>query len=602
MSRYPPLAVVIVALVLTVFALPSALNLPQANPSQTLEYAPVPGDQGQTAGGNFAGLGLGSGGVAAGSAGSPAGGDQAGQLTPPPPPPDLNGTRLPSKYQCVGSPPRQTEDPLSPPCVGFYSGDNGGATHAGVSASEIRVIYYFPGGSQDNSTAGGAQVSPTGGCIDLGKPPAGSEDAFDARQFRVLSVEFNKRYQTYNRTVHFWVCYDQGTPSAPGNETPEQRRQDVVQQVSDIHPFAAVSYALGNSQIYLTEMAKRGVVAISGSSQVGFGSFGAQESAYQAYPGLIYSFEPAIEYRARLFSSMFCREVAGRPVAFSGNPTDVGQRKYGLLTYAENSAVPNPEEVTYGKLVRSTIESGCGVKFADFGFKSANAPSMFAEEAATTMATFKKDNITTVVDVGVSVYEGKAAGAAQYRPEWMIAGDGLADATQFAGTTSDPTVWRNAFLMTAWTHRGPHPQDDPCVQSALDGDPTSNLNDDAYFYCAFYPSSRQLFTAIQVAGPHLTPASIDQGFHAIPKVPTDNSRVPTCFYDSGDYTCVKDAMMEWWDPSGTDPEFASNPDGSGSSGGCFRLIDQGSRSLSGQWPSVELGKRKQPGDTCNGQY
>ena len=47
--RYPPLMMVIVALALAVFALPSALNLPVSNPGQTLEYAqttavrPTPG-------------------------------------------------------------------------------------------------------------------------------------------------------------------------------------------------------------------------------------------------------------------------------------------------------------------------------------------------------------------------------------------------------------------------------------------------------------------------------------------------------------------------------------------------------------------------------
>ncbi len=54
--RYPPLLWIAAALAAAVFALPSALNLPQANPGQTLEYAPVPGDRGNAPpGGNFAG-------------------------------------------------------------------------------------------------------------------------------------------------------------------------------------------------------------------------------------------------------------------------------------------------------------------------------------------------------------------------------------------------------------------------------------------------------------------------------------------------------------------------------------------------------------------
>jgi hypothetical protein len=40
--KYPPLITILVALVLAIAVLPSALNLPQTNPTQTLEYAPVP--------------------------------------------------------------------------------------------------------------------------------------------------------------------------------------------------------------------------------------------------------------------------------------------------------------------------------------------------------------------------------------------------------------------------------------------------------------------------------------------------------------------------------------------------------------------------------
>src|SRR5579884_2613954 len=128
--RYPPLAAAVGALALAVFALPSALNLPQANPGQTLEYAPVPGQSSQSSSGNFAGLGLGSGGAASG----------AGGLAQPGP--AGTGTQ-PSSKHCVGNPPRQTEDPLSPPCVAFFQGDNGGRTYTGVTATEVRVLYYL---------------------------------------------------------------------------------------------------------------------------------------------------------------------------------------------------------------------------------------------------------------------------------------------------------------------------------------------------------------------------------------------------------------------------------------------------------------------------
>src|SRR5687768_3921919 len=41
--------------------------------------------------------------------------------------------------QCVGDPPRQIEDPQSPPCVPYWSGDNGGATARGATRDEVRI-------------------------------------------------------------------------------------------------------------------------------------------------------------------------------------------------------------------------------------------------------------------------------------------------------------------------------------------------------------------------------------------------------------------------------------------------------------------------------
>ena len=53
--RYPPVVALVAGIVLAVVLLPSILNLPQANPTEIAEYAPVPPNN-QTAphGGNLA--------------------------------------------------------------------------------------------------------------------------------------------------------------------------------------------------------------------------------------------------------------------------------------------------------------------------------------------------------------------------------------------------------------------------------------------------------------------------------------------------------------------------------------------------------------------
>src|SRR5688572_29355597 len=123
---YLPLATASLTMLLLLAVLPSALNLPQTSPAETLEYAPVPPDDETppSAEGNFSSLGLGS------SSGIGAAGPGQGGLDPVAP--AVRGVgKNPSTKRCVGNPPRQTEDPMSPPCVAHYQGDNSGATAPG---------------------------------------------------------------------------------------------------------------------------------------------------------------------------------------------------------------------------------------------------------------------------------------------------------------------------------------------------------------------------------------------------------------------------------------------------------------------------------------
>src|SRR6266851_5800626 len=106
------------AVLIAVAVLPSALNLPQANPTETLEYAPVPPSDNDPppppAAGNLASLGLASSpgivsgpsdrGVGTGGAGKGPGPAPAADAPPPPPPAAVlpPAIKTPSTKRCVG--------------------------------------------------------------------------------------------------------------------------------------------------------------------------------------------------------------------------------------------------------------------------------------------------------------------------------------------------------------------------------------------------------------------------------------------------------------------------------------------------------------------
>jgi len=85
---------------------------------------------------------------------------------------------------------------------------------------------------------------------------------------------------------------------------------------------------------------------------------------------------------------------------------------------------------------------------------------------------------------------------------------------------------------------------------------------------------------------------MQSGFRAIPAVPSTDPTVAACFYEVGDYTCVKDAAVGHWDPSGS-----GEP---GSTDGCWRMVEDGRRYLADGWDAGNLDTRRAPEDVCNG--
>src|SRR2546423_1658026 len=117
------------------------------------------------------------------------------------------------------------------------------------------------------------------------------------------------------------------------------RVQDAADNYAQVHPFAVITslIRLGYSDVYVGEMAKRGVLDFSSSTGSRPASF------YQRFPGLVWSYLPANEIIGSLYSSYICQEVAGRQVLDSGSYN--GQtRRLGLL-YTTDPAYPDLTEL-----------------------------------------------------------------------------------------------------------------------------------------------------------------------------------------------------------------------------------------------------------------
>ena len=578
---YPPLALACLTLLVLLALMPSALNLPQTNPTQTLEYAPVPPedqDQIDPPAGNFSSLGLGS----SGSVGSQSGGN--GGMDVPAAGPGGRSVKVAGTKKCVGNPPRQTEDPAAPPCVASYSGDNGGSTYQGVTSDEVRVLIYVTGGFTRPSSRG-SESSPTNVCFDLGLPPAGEED-LQVRFNRAMQRYFNERYQTYGRFVRFIHCFD-----GSSHYTVEGRRAAAAEHVERWKPFAAVNMVGGqsgvNGEAYGEVILRRGVLLFGALPFLAADTF-------ERHPGFSWGYQPSIEQYANQFASFVCRKVVGQPASFSGNTADQGRpRRLGLL-YTDNEGYP--ELQAFAIAVRDRVTK-CGGQFVaegryPFPYTIGTQESRVIA-AQTNMASFQDADVTTVIWPGGWESDNtKAAAAIGYRPEWVMAGDGEIEGYDI-GQMQEQSVWRHAWVVSNQTREGRF-EDSLCYQALRESDPEFPRTD-AEYACPLrkpYESFRMLFTGVQVAGPKLHPQSVDKGYHAIPAIRSEDPRVPACFFEEGDYTCVKDAAPMWWDPDGTSRNNRR---------GCWKMPYEGRRYLAGTWPDGDvLSMQNRVEDLCNG--
>jgi hypothetical protein len=578
--KLPPLFLTTVMLVFLAVIMPNALRLPQQNPTPVVEYAPVPPDDNSAPNsGNVGSLALGS---------SSSLTDATGFKPPP------GGARNPPQKHCVGNPPRQDEDPMAPPCVPFFTGDNGGATWQGVTKDEIRVVVYVEGG---NTQYNGENAPPGGTWVDIDKaalpacpkqqtnPGVNACDHQIVRQTRALSFYFNHRYQTYGRHVHFYVYW--GTLGDPA-----KRRQDAVVIYDKMKPFAVLDQAFwgGNNEAFEDALAARKVLVFTSQSTL-------RQAFFTKYPDYLWGFWPDTEHWADMYVTYLCTKIAPNPVAHMGNPpgsdvTHIGKpRKYGIF-YTTDAGEPGLKH--FRELVLPRIRK-CGI---DWGDREGHFPvnrfttdvSQTGGEQSRAAARFKQEDVTTVLYLGgVENFWSQYAESLNYYPEIIIAGD-LNQDNNVTARSQSQGVWANAWAVHFQVRFG-NIGSTPGMRAYRTTYPSAP-DDESRWVNELYRDHFMLFQAIQVAGPRLTPKKVSEGFHAIPPKASTDPYIASCFFDERDFSCVKDATEIWWDPTGVSP-------GDGTPG-CWRMVDEGVRFLPGTWPEGDTVFRNGKNDPCTG--
>lgn len=421
--------------------------------------------------------------------------------------------RKPQVRNCVGSPPRQIEDPQSPPCVPYWEGDNGGATSKGVTATEIRIAI-------PNGTFFGTE-----------------EDVVDA-----LIGFFNSRFEFYGRKLRPLYYTARGDSFAEPN--PADMQADAAYVDEELDAFASTGYMdrRGGEFTYYEGLARRGVI----STVFDVPALGT-EARLRANAPYIWSPEVSIDTLLSGLGKFTCSVLEGEPPQYAGRPeSNARTRKFGVIVERlKDGTIPDVAPL------RSAL-GACGVNPV---MTEAPTPSN-ASDAQTPILKMKENGVTSLICLcyNPAVDEGFMPAATQqgFFPEWIAPQYALNDYENSYMHNSASPQSEHVFGIT-YKNRWLPKQDMPYYWAMKEGDPSADHGGAYWQYTRIYWQLLLISSGIQMAGPELTPQSFENALHeTVFPNPGIGGAAPLwqakVGFPGGRHFRSSDAIMYWVDP------------------------------------------------------
>lgn len=455
-------------------------------------------------------------------------------------PPDVI---VPRQHSCVGDPPRQIDDPQSPPCVPFFTGDNGGATAPGVTRDEIRVAAPF-------------------GTFFTGDPTP---------QYQAIVNYFNSHFEFYGRKIRLLTYAARGDNFAYPN--PPDMIADATQVADSLHAFASLGYPdrKGAEHTYYDELARRKVIAVVGrDTALGTESYYAARDPYEWTRGT------TVDTQFRNYGQFLCASLAdkapqygGPPYPFTPQPT---VRSFGVLVnQATDGTKPDPAPLL-------SALAACGVK----PFVETAPETMDARDAVNPVLQMIQQKVTSVIcicDVGSARDYLTAASGQSYRPEWLM-GTYLNNDLDNSFSNSTPEQAKDVLGIT-FSDKLLRVSDQPWYTALRQGDPSVPVpgNNGPI---SFYQNLLLLASGIQMAGPNLSPATFAAALHRTVFPDPGAGAAPfyqaTVGFPGSSHAMRIDAAMYWYDPTRSS---VADP----TSNGRVCYVGKGTRFSVDHWPN-----------------
>ncbi len=449
---------------------------------------------------------------------------------------------VPRVRQCVGSPPRQTEDPQSPPCVPYFdpAKNNGGATAPGVTRDQVTIAV------------------PT--------------QFLEQTPIADLAAFFNKRYEFYGRTLVFRSYTPSGCTD--GVPAPDKQRADAVAVQEELKAFASLAYCNAGSadRAYYDALAAKHVISISDGNLIT-----GTEAAYRAHAPYEWNVQAGVDTVLANTAQFVCAKLAGKAPTYAGGRQALAStRKFGLIsTRATDGSAPDLTPLRAGL-------KACGVTLTEV---QEEATADQTRNGVNAIVSMSNAGVTSLMCLcGVVDTRGKymtAASGQGYQPEWVLSNYGNDDLDNAYSGGNAPPDQTGHIVGVTFRNKLLAKQDMPWYWAVREANPTADPAGNIYYAAnSRYTQLLLLASGIQLAGPNLTPASFQRALQSTTwanpgagAAPSFQARVG---FAGQRHVMSVDASMWWYDPNrpGTiDPTVPGSV--------CY--VDRGKRYTLGQW-------------------
>ncbi|MHB8439071.1 MAG: hypothetical protein ACYDD4_07905 [Acidimicrobiales bacterium] len=432
--------------------------------------------------------------------------------------------------------------PCTPGSIGVADPNNGGATAAGVSATQITIVDYV--------TDYGPEVN----AIDQAQGVYfnySDEQQLDA----VMQKFINTHFVLYGRSIKF-ITYQGKCQSVPPDTTCLDAEMDSI--VETYNPFAIMWIDNTVCSACYEEIAKDHVISVGGT---GFSDQLSNELA-----PYFYSADESSSRVETAFAQWWCAQLSSvndptRVVNQAGteNPAQNFNGKTRVLGVISTNDPDN--ENTVSQVLGPALQKGCGDKIAHTYFYSQNINTAAQQTSAGIAAMDTTTNPATDVlclcdNVAPQfLYQGEAD--ANYWPENLIATDQFMDLDNAAQTyisgagcpTSNGCEFDKAFGLSMIDAVPPPGQDPASRVWTMEGGQgsvgsvmgsTANADD-------FLTQFMMLASLIENAGPDLTPAIMQQRAPLMGSVGGGATEHELLGFAPGDWHWIQDNRIVYWD-------------------------------------------------------